>query len=61
MWSLQKAAATSVYLADSTDVTNVTAEFFGNLKVKNIKEKYRRQEDMNAIWEYCNEICKGYL
>lgn len=61
MWDLQKAAATSVYLADSSEVENISGEFFGNCKVKKIKEKYRTQRDINTLWQYLNAICKDYL
>jgi len=57
MWSVEKAAATSVYMATSGDVENVNGEFYGNLKRKSIKEKYKRQNEIDGVWNYCMECC----
>lgn len=61
MWSIEKAAATSIYMATSKDVEGVSGKFYGNLKEKNIKSKFKVQEDMDAVWNYCINICKEYL
>lgn len=38
MWSIEKAATTSIYLADSEEVVGVNGQFFGNKKRKQIKK-----------------------
>ncbi len=61
MWSVEKAAATSIYMAVSDNVEGVTGKFYGNLKEKNIKSKFREQSEMDEIWDYCNMTCKDIL
>lgn len=61
MWSVEKAAATSVYMATSDDVENTNGEFYGNRKCKSVKEKYRRQDEIDGVWNYCTECCKQYI
>lgn len=61
MWSLEKAAATSVYMAMAKDVENVTGEFYGNCKCKKVREKYRQQTDIDILWQYCMSCCEEYL
>ncbi|HCA30339.1 MAG TPA: hypothetical protein DEP23_12620 [Ruminococcaceae bacterium] len=61
MQPLEKAAATSVYLATSDDVINVTGKFYGNCKEKDIKPKWISKEGEKVIWDYCMEVCKPYL
>lgn len=36
MWSIQKAAATSIFLATSDEVEGVTGRFYGNCKEKRL-------------------------
>lgn len=60
MWSTEKAAATSIYLATSPDVKGVTGKFFGNLKEKRIKPKYYSLEGENLIWDYCMKVTSDY-
>lgn len=61
MWSVEKGAATSIYMATSEDVEGVTGKFYGNLKIKNIKPKYISKEGEQVIWDYCKKSCASYL
>lgn len=61
MWSMEKAAATSVYMATSKDVEGVTGKFYGKCKEKNIKDKWISVEGQKKVWDYCTEACKSYL
>ncbi|MDO4546085.1 MAG: SDR family NAD(P)-dependent oxidoreductase [Bacillota bacterium] len=61
MWSIEKAAATSIYLATSPEVEGVTGEFYGNCKRKDIKYKWISEEGQQRIWDYCFDACKQYL
>jgi len=53
MWSVEKAAATSIYLATSPEVEGKTGGFYGKCKPKSIKEKWMSEEGQRKIWEYC--------
>jgi NAD(P)-dependent dehydrogenase (short-subunit alcohol dehydrogenase family) len=61
MWSVEKAAATSVYLATSPDVEGVSGKFFGNCKELKIKDKFISSDSERKIWDYCAKACEGYL
>lgn len=61
MWSMAKAAATSIYMATSKDVEGVDGKFYGNRKEKKIREKYRQQAEIDAVWRYCNKVCRDFL
>lgn len=61
MWSLQKATATSIYLATSNEVEGVTGKFYGNCKEKVIKDKFISIEGEQKVWDYCMNICEPYL
>lgn len=61
MWSMEKAAETSIYMALSDKVEGISGKFYGNLKEKNIKSKYKFQEEIDAVWNYCNKSCNKYL
>lgn len=61
MWSMEKAAATSIYMTVSDNVEGVTGKFYGNLKEKNIKSKFRVQSEMDEIWDYCNTTCNDII
>lgn len=58
MWSLKKAAATSVWLATSPDVEGKTGGFYGNFKEKQIKDKFISPVGQRKIWEYCEQVTK---
>jgi NAD(P)-dependent dehydrogenase (short-subunit alcohol dehydrogenase family) len=61
MWSIEKAAATSIYLATSDEIEGITGEFYGNCKKKNIKAKWISIEGQKAIWDYCEGACREYM
>ncbi|MDR2252359.1 MAG: SDR family NAD(P)-dependent oxidoreductase [Bifidobacteriaceae bacterium] len=61
MWSLQKAAATSVYLATSEEVASVTGGFFGNCQEKAVRPALLSPEGEQVVWNYCAEVCADYL
>jgi len=61
MWPMTKAAATSIYMATSKEVEGVDGKFYGNRKEKKIKEKYRQQTEIDAVWRYCNKVCRDFL
>ena len=60
--SSKKAALTTVYLATSEDVKNITGQFF-NHKMKIVKpcEKYYSEENEKTVWDYCMDKIKKYL
>ncbi|RIO03255.1 SDR family NAD(P)-dependent oxidoreductase [Mammaliicoccus sciuri] len=60
MWSTEKAAATSIYLATSPKVEGVTGKFFGNLKEKRVKTKYHSIEAEHTLWDYCMDTTEKY-
>ena len=61
MWSLDKAAATSIYLATSPEVEGKTGGFYGNRKPLNIKTKLISAEGQQKIWNYCSKVTEKYL
>lgn len=61
MWSIQKAAATSIYLATSSEVEGVTGKFYGNCKEKVIKNKFISTDGEQEVWDYCMKICEPYM
>lgn len=61
MWSVEKAAATSIYLATSPEVEGKTGGFYGNLKEKKVKQKLISADSQQRIWDYCEKACKDYL
>lgn len=61
MQSVQKAAATSIYMATANEVEGVTGKFYGNLKEKNIKPKFISQDGEQTIWDYCMKVCAPYI
>lgn len=55
-------ARTSIYLATSPDVENVTGEFFGSReKVEKADERFYSPENENIVWEYSQKIISPYL
>ena len=61
VWSVEKAAATSIYLATSEDVEGISGKFYGDCKEKDIKSKWISDEGQKKIWDYCAKACKPYL
>lgn len=58
MWSTEKAAATSIYLATSPEVEGITGKFYGNLKEKRIKPKFDSPKAEKLLWDYCMQVTK---
>ena len=60
--SSQQAAKTSIYLATSQEVKNITGKFF-NHKTKMVQPggKYYSPENEKIVWNYCMQIVKPYL
>ncbi|MFD1134673.1 SDR family NAD(P)-dependent oxidoreductase [Paenibacillus urinalis] len=61
MWSLEKAAASSIYLAISPEVEGVTGKFYGNRKEKKIHNKFIPAEGEQIVWDYCIRVCSKYF
>lgn len=61
MWSVERAAATSIYMATSSKVEGVTGKFYGNLKEKRIRTKFRVERDERITWEHCVQELQQYL
>jgi len=59
MWSVEKAAATSIYLATSPDVEGISGKFYGNCKELKIRDKFISPESEQKIWDYCEKACEG--
>jgi len=55
-------ARTSIYLATSPEVENITGEFFNNKeKIEKPDDRYYSLENEEIVWSYCKEITKDYL
>jgi len=54
-------AETSIYLATSPDVENVTGKYFVKKKISKVSDKYYSPENEKIIWDYCMTIVKPYL
>lgn len=61
MWSVEKAAATSIWLATSSEVEGKTGGFYGNKRELKVKQKLVSSESQQRIWDYCEKVCKDYL
>ncbi|MBO4642772.1 MAG: SDR family NAD(P)-dependent oxidoreductase [Bacteroidaceae bacterium] len=61
MWSVEKAAATSIWLATSQDVEGKTGGFYGNKRALKVKHKFISAESQKKIWDYCEQACKHFL
>lgn len=57
----EKGAATTVYLATSEEVENVTGKFFGNMKEEKADDKYYSKENEKLVWDYCMQIIAPYV
>lgn len=57
----EKGAETSVYLATSPDVKNITGKYFGNKKINKTAEKYYSLENAKIVWDYCKNVTKKYI
>jgi hypothetical protein len=55
-------ARTSIYLAASPDVANVTGQFFDQkIKMEKPADKYYSIENEKLVWDYCEKITRPYL
>lgn len=61
MWSIEKAAATSIYLATSPEVEGISGKFYGNCKELKIKDKFIDDAGQKGIWAYCEKICEPFM
>lgn len=50
----EQGAETTVYLATSRDVENVTGAYFSNKKIAQPSKKYYSPENEKIIWDFCN-------
>lgn len=49
--SLEKGAATSVYLASSPEVQNVSGKYFTSSKMRDVKSRFNSQHNRNILWD----------
>ena len=60
--SAKKGAVTSIYLATSKDVENVTGKYFGHRqKIAKTGKRHYSVKNEKLIWDYCMQIVKPYL
>ncbi len=58
----EQGARTSVYLATSPEVENVTGKFFGSReKEEQADDRYYSEENEKKVWDYCMGIVQPYL
>ncbi|QKE72051.1 SDR family NAD(P)-dependent oxidoreductase [Arthrobacter citreus] len=57
----EKGADTTVYLATSGEVENVSGKYFGKMKEEAPSDKYYSAENEKMIWDYCMKIISPYL
>jgi retinol dehydrogenase-12 len=56
--SPDKGAATSVFLAGSTDAAQVSGQYFTNAKSKDVKTAYNTQENRELLWTLSTDACR---
>lgn len=61
MQSVEKGAATSIYMATSDEVLGVNGKFYGNSKEKDINPKWQYEVGGQVVWDYCLKVCEQYL
>ena len=61
MQSVEKGAATSIYMATSNEVLSVNGKFYGKCKEKDIKPKWQYEVGGKKVWDYCMKVCAPYL
>lgn len=55
-------ARTSIYLATSPEVENVSGQFYdAKMKIEKPADKYYSIENENKVWNYCEQTLKSYL
>lgn len=58
----EQGAETSIYLATSDEVKNITGQYYGTKKkLAKVDNKYYSAENERLVWEYCKQITKPYL
>lgn len=58
----EQGAKTSIYLATSPKVDQMTGMFFGNKEnIEKADDKYYSLENEQLVWDYCESIVKPYL
>jgi hypothetical protein len=50
-------ARTSVYLASSRDVENVTGEYFKNKRIAKISKRARDDAEAARLWQLSEQLC----
>ena len=54
-------AESTIYLATSKNLENVTGKYFSNRKIAKSSIKYYSPENEKAIWDYCMRIVTPYM
>jgi len=57
--SVEKGAATSVYLADSQDIRGVSGAYFTNCEEKKVKTKFNTEANRSLLWNVTMECLRG--
>lgn len=62
MDKVEKGARTSIYLATSHQVENVTGEFFNQKgEIEKPDDRYHSPENEKIVWDYCKKVTGEYL
>jgi len=61
MISPEKGAQTSIYLATSPDVAQITGKYFAKKKVVSASSAATDKSNADKIWQICNDYVKNYL
>ena len=59
--NVKDGAKTSIHLACSDDVKDITGRFFANSQVKKGSSKARNEKHNQKLWELSEEFVKPYL
>jgi len=57
MLTSEEGARTSIYLASSPDVANVTGEFFINCKIASPSRRARDDDSARRLWQLSEQLC----
>ena len=61
LWSLEKAAATSIYLTTSPEVEGKTGGFYGKCRGLKVKQELVSAESQRKIWDYCERATAEWV
>lgn len=61
MISPEKGAQTSIYLATSPDVSQITGKYFAGKKIVSATKEATDKETADRIWQICTDYVKKYL